>query len=87
MPQAVIPFTMNTKSFFITIVVVMAIMRLFLIILGVLTFWWRKTDPPLKAEPMDRTDVSLSRFEKFCWFALKRKRRCFVDVEMGVPGG
>lgn len=86
MPPAVIPFTMNTKSFFISIFAVLAMMRLFLIVLGVLPFSWRKVDPPLKAEPMNRTDFRLSRFEKFCRFVLRRKFKGPVDVEMGVVG-
>ena len=83
MPQAVIPFPMNTKSFVATILAVMVMMRLFL---AALTFWWRRTNSPLKAEPMGGTGVGLSRFEKFCRLFLRREPRLPDDVEMGDVG-
>ena len=90
MPQAVIPFPMNTKSFLMTILAVMVMMRLFLMLLGAIPFWLRKIDSSSKAEPMDGTELTVSRFEKFWRFVLKRKRKHPDDIEMsdaGVQGG
>ncbi len=49
MPQTVIPFTTNIKSFFIAVVVVVTMKRLFFVLLG-LPYWWKR-NPTLKAEP------------------------------------
>lgn len=83
MPQAVIPFTMTTKSFLATIFAVMVVMRLFLVLLRALR---RNIDPSLEAKPMGGTDLGLSRFKKYCRFVLKWKRKR-DDLEAGISGG
>jgi hypothetical protein len=86
MPPAVIPFTMTTKSFLITILAVMAMMRLFLAVLNALPFWGRQKDQSLKGEPIEGTDSSLSRFVKFCRSVVKRKCKRPDVEEVDVPG-
>ena len=84
MPQAVIPFTMTTKSFLITIFAVMVMMRLMLAVIGALLVR-RKTDPSLEAEPMDGTDLAPSGF-KFWRSVVKWKRKPDVDLEVVMSG-
>lgn len=82
MPQAVIPFTMSTKSFLITIFAVMVMMRLMLTVIGAL-LCCRKTYP---SEPMDGTDLAPSGF-KFWMSVVKWKRKPDVDLEVAISGG
>lgn len=83
MPQAVIPFTINTKSFVIAIFVFMAMVKLIFVIFGALLHWWRKINS-MKADPLDQKASHLSAFEKVSWFVLRKWRNCPVDAEIGV---
>jgi heme/copper-type cytochrome/quinol oxidase subunit 1 len=82
MPPAVIPFTINTKSFVIAIFVFMTMAKLIFIVFGALLHWWRKMSS-MKADPLDQ---KVTTFEKINWFVLRKWRNRPVDAETGVSG-
>lgn len=85
MPPAVIPFTINTKSFVISIFVFMAMVKLLFTVFGSSLNWWRKKiNSSVKADPLDQKASYHSTFDKVSWFVPRRWRNCPVDVEVGV---
>jgi hypothetical protein len=87
MPQAAVPFTMNTKSFTISFLVFTVAVKLLVIVLGTLSYWWREKQATSKAEssyPMSL--YHLSTIGKIGWFLVKRgQRNLSRDMEeMGV---
>jgi hypothetical protein len=86
MPPAVIPFTINTKSFAISIFVFMAMVKLLFVVFGALLHWWKKINSSMKGDPLDQKASHLSTFENINWFALRKWRNCPVDAEIGVSG-
>jgi len=84
MPEAVIPFEMNTKSFVIAIFVISVVLRLLFILFGALLHRLRKVNLVLKTEPFGEMAFGLSTFERFGWFVLRRGFNRPVDVEKGA---
>jgi heme/copper-type cytochrome/quinol oxidase subunit 1 len=72
MPQAVIPFKLNTKSFVVAIFVIMASVRLLFAVFGALLRWW-------KAIRLNRMALSPKTIEKIGWFIIKRGRSYSTD--------
>ena len=83
MPEAVIPFEMNTKSFVIAIFVITVMLRLLFIVFGALLHRLRKINLMLKSEPFGDMAFGLSTFERFGWFLLRRGFTRPIDLEKG----
>lgn len=76
MPQAVIPFKLNPKSFVIAIFVIMATVRLLFVVFGALLRWW-------KAIPLNGMALGPKTMEKVGWFIARRGRNYSDDLETG----
>ena len=82
MPQAVIPFQLNHRSFIISIFVIMATVRL-LFALGTLLHKWKSINASVKAMSFNTMAVSPKTIEKINRFVTKGARRYTDDVELG----
>ena len=90
MPPAAVPFTMNTKSFAISFFVFMATVKLLIMVLGALSYWWRKRQANWKAEPLYAMSLQhLSAIGEIGWFLVRRGQRNLPrDMEeLGVMSG
>jgi len=93
MPEAVIPFKLNSRSFTIAIFVIMAVVRLLFVVLGALTrrpWWWKKITAWMKTMQLDETAHHLSTSEYGSRLALRRghnyRDRTMDGVEMDTIG-
>jgi hypothetical protein len=93
MPQAVIPFKLNAKSFFIATLVIMAVVRLLFAVLGALlrqSWWWKKITTWVKTMQLDEMTRRLSTSHYGNRFALRGVRsypdRATEGVEMDTFG-
>jgi len=87
MPQAVIPFKLNFKSFAITILVIMVVVRLLFVILGALlrrSWWWKKITAWTKEMQLDVKTQIFSTCEYGSRLALRRDRNYRYKIIDGV---
>lgn len=80
MPPAVIPFTINARSFVLSIFVFMVMVKLLFIVFGAMLHRWRKINSSTKADPLDQK-TSHSGFEMVSWVIGKKWRKCPIDIE------
>ena len=84
MPESVLPFKLNSKSFAISIFVIMAIVRLLFILLGMLVrrpWLWRKVTAWKKTEQLEELYQRFAMSGNDCELGVRRGYT--GDVEMG----
>jgi hypothetical protein len=84
MPESVIPFKLNSKSFVISILVIMAIVRLLFVLLGAIVrrpWLWKKAVAWKKMVQLDELCQHFGAGGNDC--GLRARRSYTDDVEMG----
>ena len=84
MPQAVIPFTRNPKSFIVTIFVIMAMVRLLFLVFGALLHRWKIVNASVKEMPFNQMAFRPWGIERIGLFTPRRGRNHSNNVELGV---
>ena len=89
MPQAVIPFKLNAKSFVIAVVVIMVVLRLLFSLHDAFLHrsrWWKKVTQCMATMQLDEISHRLSISEYGSMFVRRIRRNCVggsaADVEM-----